>query len=155
MEDDLGPTRVAVVGAMLGHELEHARQQEAVGNDAFDIDDQFLDRAIRLRVGGLPGGTELYNLKPMELDANAAAAMYLRKCHPGHVDAILDGPFAGLARSLTPPEDPATLLTRTVACLFLFRDVCERDVEGRDIKFAQFLRPYDKKASELWEALDG
>jgi len=151
----LEASRVAVAGALLRHELEHARQYDAVGSDTFDIDDQFLDHAIRQRVGGLPSGTDLYNFKPMELDANAAAAMYLRDHHPEHLDAILKGPHASLARSLTPPETPETLLERTVACLFLFRDICDRNAAKSGIEFWKHLKVYDSRAAELWRALDG
>lgn len=151
-DDDLGDTLIPVLGAMLRHELEHARQQEQCGNDVLDIDDQFLDHAVRIKAGGLPGGTELYNLKPMEQDANAASAMYLREHHAEHVDRILEGPSAQLARSNTPPETLDTLLARTVANLFQYRDICNGFTDG--IPFAKRLDVYDARAGYLWRQLD-
>lgn len=151
-EDDLGKTLLPVMGAMLRHELEHARQQAACGDDVLDIDDQFLDRALRIKAGGLRSSTDLYNQKPIEQDANAAAALYLREYHVDHVDAILRGPCAQLARSNTPPESLGTLLARTVACLFQFRDICVRDTG--DIAFAKRLDVYDKRAGRLWRELE-
>jgi hypothetical protein len=151
-ENDLGETLVPVMGAMLRHELEHARQQVACGNDLLDIDDQFVDRAVGIKVGGLHGGTDLYNQKPIEQDANAAAAMYLREHHADHVDAILHGPCAQLTRSNTPPESTDTLLARTIAFLFQFRDICERDTG--DIEFPKRLGTYDQRAAHLWRQLE-
>ena len=140
------------MGAMLRHELEHARQQDTCGDEVIDIDDQFLDRAVRIKVGGLPGGSDLYNQKPMEQDANAAAAMYLREHHSAQVDAILRGRCAPLARSNTPSESLDTLLARTVAYLFQFRDICER--ETGDVEFAKRLDVYHKGGGRLWRALN-
>ena len=149
---DLGETLRAVTGALLRHELEHARQQLIAGNDALDIDREFLDDAMRQRVGGLPEGSNFYNFKPTEMDANAAAAMYLRAQHPEHVEAILVGPHGQLARSLTPPESPETLLARTVGVLYAFRDVCEQKADP--LPFAKYLRAYSTDAERLWAALD-
>jgi hypothetical protein len=151
--DQLGNTLVPVMGAMLRHELEHARQQQSCGDEVLDIDDQFLDRAIRLKVGGLSGGAGLYNVKPMEQDANAAAAMYLRARHPQHVDAILEGPCGHVARSNTPPEALDSLLARTVACLYQFRDVVVADRDPT-IEFAKRLAVYDPRAGALWRQLE-
>jgi hypothetical protein len=149
--DDLGDTLIPTVGGLLRHELHHAGQYEAVEPSVFDIDD-LLDEAIRVKVGGLPGGPAFYNQKPVEQDANAAAAMYLRKHHPDHVDLILDGPMSHLARSLTPPESFDTLLARTVACLYQYRDVCVRWWDSMD--FALRLGALDKRAERLWRELD-
>jgi hypothetical protein len=150
-ENDLGETLVAVMGAHLRHELEHARQQAVCGNDVLDIDD-FLDRAIRLKAGGLPGSTDLYNQKPMEQDANAAAAMYLRAYHSAHVEAILRGPCPQFARSNAPSEALDTLLARTVACFFQYRDICEAD--SGDMPFWKRLHACDKRAGVLWRQLE-
>lgn len=150
-ENELGDALVAVVGATLRHELEHARQYEAVGKVVIDLDGE-LDYIIRVKFGGLPGGAAHYNQKPLEQDANAAAAMYLRQHHPEHVQAILDGPCAHLARSNTPPESPETLLVRTVACLYQYRNLCEE--RSGDIRFAHRLGIIDKQAEALWNQLE-
>jgi len=53
---------------------------------------------------------------------------------------------------LTGPEDPATLLTRTVCFLYTHRDLC-RQTSG-DIPFEQRLAVYDKRAGTLWKKLE-
>jgi hypothetical protein len=75
--------------------------------------------------------------------------------HPEHLDAIRTGPSNHLARSHTPAESIDTLLARTVACLFLFRDVCEREWNTQ-IPFWQHLDVYDpaRRAGRLWRELD-
>jgi hypothetical protein len=146
-EDDLGDTLLPVMGALLRHELEHARQQVHWGNTLLDIDDRFVDRAVRIKVGRIPGGTELYQCKLIEQDANAAAAMYLREYQLDHVQAIRGGPCASLARSNTPPESLDTLLARTVAFVFQFHDICERDTG--ELPFWKRLHAYDSHAAIL------
>ena len=76
------------------------------------MDGVVVDHILRLKARGLPGGTLLYNLKPVEQDANAASAVYLRERHPDAVEAILRHPDLGqLARSLV-----GILTSATAAC---------------------------------------
>jgi hypothetical protein len=144
--------RIAIVGGLLRHELHHARQFEAAGQAVIDLDGEF-DDIIRVKFGGLPGGSTYYNLKPLEQDANAAAAMYLRSQHAEHVNRILEGPSGHLARSNTPPEPPETLLARTVACLYQYREVCVQ--RSGEIDFGLRLGVIDKRAEEIWRQPDG
>jgi hypothetical protein len=151
--DRLPPdSRIAAIGAALRHELEHVRQQIGCP-DALGVD-QLLDQAIRVRCDGVPGGAALFNFKPIELDANAAAAAYLREHHPDHVLAILESDCSQLASSRTPPERVETLLARTVACLFLFRDVCESWCNG--VPFWQHVQLRDNSgtAGSIWRELE-
>jgi hypothetical protein len=84
----VGAPTVAL-GAKLRHELEHARQFDAHGKPLFNLNDLAL-ATLSERVGGLPGGGVLYNLNPMEIDANAgprsgaaAVACTARRCIKG------------------------------------------------------------------------
>jgi hypothetical protein len=63
-------------------------------------------------------------------------------------------PGSAVFYNFTPLEmdDPSTLLTRTVACLYLFRDVCEA-MTGR-VPFDKRLDAYDKRAGQVWRELD-
>jgi hypothetical protein len=96
------PTAVAVLGAKLRHELRHAEQREACGGDLFALD-ELAGMIISWKAGGLPRSSSLYHLKPIEIDANAASAMFVREAYPAAVDPILDSDDGVLARSNTPP----------------------------------------------------
>ncbi len=75
--------------AILRHELEHAVQLDLDGQALQDLHDRALDVLIRL-AGGLAGSGSLYNVIPMEADANAAAATFVRSRF-GHerIDSLL------------------------------------------------------------------
>jgi hypothetical protein len=142
----------AYFAAVLRHELEHARQQEASGGQAaLEIDQALVDLVLRHKVGGLSGGAVIYNCKPIEIDANAAAAVYVRRHYPHTVDELLSTPVANLVRSNTGPEDPGTLLRRTVCFLFQFQSIAER-LSGQ-VGVAEHLRLYDEAAADLWRSL--
>jgi hypothetical protein len=145
--------KVAVLTATLRHELEHVHQRMICGGVLFAVD-QYADDAIRFKAGGLPGSNVLYNVKPTEQDANAAAAMLLAEHFPSAVDDILGSSDAVLARSLVPPGDPRTLLPRTVCFIYLFAEIVEersRAVNG--ITFDRRLDTVSKEAGDLWRLL--
>ena len=48
-------TTLAALGALMRHELEHARQQESLGTDFFDMDGVIVDQVLRFKAGGLYG----------------------------------------------------------------------------------------------------
>ena len=63
--------------AVARHELEHHRQYDTWGTNALQI---LHERALAsmAKANGLVGGGRLYNRIPMEVDANAAGARFLR-----------------------------------------------------------------------------
>jgi hypothetical protein len=70
------------------------------------------DQVLAPKLRGLAGGNRFTNLKPIEQDANAASAIFLRKRWREEVTPLLDDPEHGpLARSLTPPGSTETLVT--------------------------------------------
>jgi hypothetical protein len=151
-ENDLSDTLITVMGGVLRHELQHALQQEACGSWVLEIEGTLIHNFLARRYGGLPDTMAYYNVRPMEQDANAAAAIFLRERHPEHVDAILKGPCAQLARSNTGPEAPESLVPRMVGFLYGYRDLCE--AESAPVPFWKRLDMYDKRAGRLWQDLD-
>jgi hypothetical protein len=117
----------AFFAAILRHELEHARQAQAPGGRlALEVDQNLVDPVLFERAGGIKGGAEYYNMKPSELDANAAASVYVRSRFPDEVPVLLEAEACGaMLRSNTEAEDPASLLRRTVCFLFQFRSIAE------------------------------
>jgi hypothetical protein len=88
--------------ALVRHELEHARQREVQGSRLMDLY-RIAEDVIKERVGGLTGGALLYQAIPVEMDANAAAAVFVRD-HFGatRIDALLQArdPDSAAFRSL-------------------------------------------------------
>lgn len=150
---ELSPSAArAFLGAAFRHELEHARQHERWGNELFFMDSGLIDPALWATVGQLPGGAEIYNLKPMELDANAASARYLHERHPDAVAEILHSEYGSFARCLTAPQDLDTLMVRTVSFFYLFRD--EAVALADPLAVSAHLRLYEETAAELWDKLE-
>jgi hypothetical protein len=139
-----------VLGAKIRHELEHARQWDAFGKQAFDLNDLILQVMAR-KVGGLRGGGRLYNLNPLEVDANAAAAKfawarYGEEVARGFIDEEHED--AVLFRSLTGPAPQETLPIRCACFLFQFVDLCEMEAAARD-------RPFADLIDEAWPGMAG
>jgi hypothetical protein len=149
--EDLAPAAAqALIGALLRHELEHAKQVEHWGPDLFNIHDQFLYRAMGHYFGGSTPGIYV-NAMPIELDANAAASEYLCEHHPEHIESLLDSDCANLARAQVPPQPLGTLMTRTIAFLYVFRRSIEATM-GETSVMSQ-LKPYSSEAAEVWRRL--
>jgi hypothetical protein len=140
----------ALVGALLRHELEHARQTARWGPDLFNVYQQFILRAMWKTFGGSISG-EYLNLVPIELDANAAAAVYLREQHPGAIDQLRGTDWANLCRNVRGPQPRGTLMQRMIAFLSIFRDAIEELEDGSPV--GNRLRLYHAEAAEMWERL--
>jgi hypothetical protein len=147
------PVSIAAFSGTLRHELEHARQWNACGVSVFQLS-ELADWVLARKLRGLVGGNRFTNLKPVEQDANAASAVFLRARWPDEVTALLDDPNDGpLARSLTPPGSTATLVTRMVAFLYLYEDLCAALEATWAISFAQHLDRIAPGAGHLWRRL--
>jgi hypothetical protein len=117
-------TTQALVGAVLRHELEHACQHEdcpALYGLIFEVVLPVLSQAF----GGACPNT-IINCMPNELDANAAAARYLRVHHPRHIAAIRATIWPDLTQMQPNPQSTSTLFSRMVAFLYLFREAAEQ-----------------------------
>jgi hypothetical protein len=143
----------AYFAAVIRHELEHARQGEVPeGKAALEIDQRLVDEVLAHKAGGISGGAVFYNYKPMEMDANAAASIYIRERFPDTVEELLRSPIANMARSNTRPEPPSSLLVRTVCFLFQFRSIAESLAEP--LPFSAHLRTYGgEEAARIWDQL--
>jgi hypothetical protein len=77
------------IAATLRHELEHTIQHEGQGRVLQRLHDEAFDVLCRI-AGGLPGSNLLYNMIPMEQDANAAAAVFVRSLFgDARIDALV------------------------------------------------------------------
>jgi hypothetical protein len=77
-----------VIGALLRHELEHAKQWEAHGMGLFRLHD-VIKVALWRKVDSLPFGGLVINFAPIEIDANAAAAQFAWSRDPDAVNELL------------------------------------------------------------------
>jgi hypothetical protein len=143
-----------VVGALLRHELEHARHWLANPGVVADLHELAL-ALLREKAGGLDGCMGfVLNSTPEEEDCNAAAASYLREHHPGAVAEICRGPHRRLACSLVGPQDAGTLPARMVAWMFVHRDLSEAHAQRRGFAFRDLVDMCSRGAGEMWDDLD-
>jgi hypothetical protein len=143
------PAEIAFVAAKMRHELEHARQWEASGSDVMTM--QHVVRQVVALAEPLQFGIHV-NRAPLEADANAASSAFARARFPAHViEEVAARPDAGpLVRVATPPDDPATLVDRTIDFLFIdYRGACER-LETGGIPFSDWLDDHVAGAGALW-----
>lgn len=74
--------------------------------------------------------------------------------HDAAVPALLDDPEAApLVRSLTPPGSFETLVTRMVAFLYLYEDLCAALESTWIIGFAEHLDAIAPGTGKLWQTL--
>jgi hypothetical protein len=119
------PVDLAIMAGKLRHELRHVEHRlSPVAAELYELEFLTFEVAER-KARGLADGAVLYTQIPTELDANAAAARFLRRQHPLAVDGVLRTKDAVLARSTTPPEAIEDLPERCVAYLFAFRGTAE------------------------------
>ena len=146
------PEQEAVLAAFLRHEIRHAEQWDELGQDFFDLYD-LAELVCQWKVGGLPRGGILYGLIPAEMDANAAAAKFLRERRPKAVDAVLNSDHNVLARSNTDPGPLNDLPTKMIAFLYLLREVADDPIRSQGITFEQRLRWVSERAARMWAAM--
>lgn len=146
------PVAVAILAGKLRHELRHAEQRVACGEGLQELVDLAED-IIRWKAGGLPSSAVLYQLKPTELDANAASAMLLNALFPTQVQAVLESQDVALARSNTPPGDLLDLPAKTVAFMFLFREVAEEPERSASLTFTGRLGLINRRYAAMWQTL--
>jgi hypothetical protein len=151
------PQDRATLAALVRHELEHARQWDAMLG-IFDLHD-FIEHDLLPEVaGGLgaeckPGA--LINTIPTEMDCNAAASVYIsQRFSPAEAQAIRDSDRRALACSLLPPPPAETLPARMVAFAFVHRAAVERHAERRGFSVALILGSVDGDAPALWARLE-
>jgi hypothetical protein len=147
-----GRLQESVLAGLLRHEIRHAEQYDTLGQVFFDVYD-LAELVCQWKVGGLPRGGVLYGLIPAEMDANAAAAKFLRERRPEAIDAVLNSDHNVLARSNTDPGPLTDLPTKMVAFLYLLREVADDPARSRGVTFDDRLRRVSERAARTWEAL--
>ncbi len=147
--------------ALVRHELEHARQIAVNGLNLLQVR-EIIACVLAERIGGLHGGAFLNQATPDELDANAAAAMFVRrKFGDERIDELLKaGADEGSAfHSVVAPPDPSTLPARMVRFLATVPDLCEKwaarssNAESPRRMFVWLLNSRWKGAGDLWERI--
>jgi hypothetical protein len=137
----------------LRHELEHVRQWEHLrgrADPAFELA-LLVHECQYERYGGLPAGGHMYNLVPIEQDANGAAARFSRGRDPTRADELArTSKEAVLFRAQPPPEPFGTLAIRLVCTAIVYRVEFQRKL-GHDRD--RFLDAADPSGSELWSRL--
>jgi hypothetical protein len=111
------PTDAVTFAALVRHELEHARQYDALGQAIFDLQQLLEGGVLPYRAVLLEGcAGSLINGVPTEIDANAAASVYVSaRFTAEEVGALRGGDRRPLACSLVGPEQFETLPARMVA----------------------------------------
>jgi hypothetical protein len=140
------------LAALIRHELEHAVQNEANGLGVEGLY-HLAKKVLGVRVGGLAGGGLLYTTIPNELDANAAAAMFVRARYGNdRINALLDArdDDSGLFRSLVGPGPVDKLPERLFGFFVSHRDLCDRFAATAGFSFAQLLDLDWSGAGALW-----
>lgn len=151
-----GGQRPILVAAKMRHELEHARQYEAHGQELFHLHG-LMNAILDLKVGGLPGGGVVYGSIPMEVDGNAAAARFVHGRYATEAEALLreHHPDSGLLRSLCGPGPLETLPARMICFAYQYADIGEDWTQARGWgKYAAVIDNMWPGAHSVWDALD-
>ncbi|MBN8867165.1 MAG: hypothetical protein J0H98_06400 [Solirubrobacterales bacterium] len=150
----VGDASEAVFAGRLRHEIRHGEQYDALGNQILMLGD-LTDRVLRLRVGGLANSAPYYSLQPLELDANAASAQFLRESYGEFVDQILESDDGPLARSNTLPGDLRKLPAKCVAFLYLFREeAMSNESPAKEIAIDAILGSIAPELNLIWNELE-
>ena len=108
------------------------------------------------RVGGLAGGGFLYQVIPVEMDANAAAAKFVRAGFgEARIDELLQAgdTDASAFRSLVGPPAIETLPERMIQFLATVHDLCQRYADRTNHSFPTLLDVHWRGAGAIWRRL--
>jgi hypothetical protein len=146
---------VPVLAALLRHELEHARQWQEHGDRLFRLHEAVM--AAPRDLAGARFVNFLFNVAPIEIDANAAAARFVWGRHEAAVQELVDSGYhdLGLFRYRGGPEPIETLPERTICFAHLFAERCERKAAEEGISFTEALEWRWPGAGEFWSRLQG
>jgi hypothetical protein len=154
VDEDGGAPVEALLAGLLRHELEHVRQHcywSALGVNLFELDG-LVDRVLGLKAEGIGA---LFNAKPTESDANAAASRYLQTRYDDARQAIHQGRRLGeLARYPAGPEPIRTLVPRLAAFSLLVRTQLEEHAAAYQEPTATLIEYWGSAGTgELWREL--
>ena len=143
------------IAALLRHELEHARQFDAHGAQLRHLYDAALD-ILNIRAAGLPGGGVFYQWIPMEFDANAAAAMFVRaRFSDETINQLLlaEDPDRAAFLAIASPGPIETLPERMLFFLASMSNLCDRWSEQTGWDFPGRLDSSWRGARDAWTQL--
>lgn len=159
-DDCIGADRIVVyidrtieaIAALIRHECEHARQYDVHGQNLIELHGLTVG-VIRERVGDLPGGAILYQAIPVEMDANAAAAQFVRtRFGASRIDELLKACDKDSAafRSLVGPPAIETLPDRVILFLATVPDLCQCYADRNEFAFPRLLDDCWPGAGAIW-----
>ena len=105
------PEQEAVLAGFPRREVRHAEHWDDLGQDFTDLYD-LAELVCQWKVGGLPRGGILYGLIPAEMDANAAAAKFLRERRPEAINAVLTSDMLRGTQDVRCTSSPARARSR-------------------------------------------
>jgi hypothetical protein len=147
------PEQVAFLAAVMRHELEHCKQWQA-GSEAsklYGLVTQVIDHVAD---GDQELAGRLFNMQPIEADANAASSEYLRRKYPDAIAALAAGDNHFLADQIEPPGRPEDLVERTVIFLHSHADACNDPERLRPgTTFADVLDGRLPGSGDIWQRL--
>lgn len=163
VEECLDARRVVIWGArtdeglaaLMRHELEHAHQFEAFGGPLLGLY-LLAEGVLSEHAGGLPGSALLYQMIPVEFDANAAAAVFVRsRFGDERITELLETGDKDSAafRALVPPPPIESLPDRMVQFLAIMPDLCRRLAARQGSEFTTILDRHWKGAGAIWSRL--
>jgi len=140
------------VAALMRHELEHARQ--------YDIHRRLhgLYEVAQDVVATIPNGGWLYQAIPVEFEANASAARFVRAYFGDQrIDELVEekGDDIALFRSPAAPSPIESLPERMVAFLASYPGACERWADNSRDTFRRRLDLHWRGAGSRWARLVG
>lgn len=145
------------IAALLRHELEHARQLDAHGKQLLGLYEVAED-VLKEHVGGLKGGALLYQMIPVEFDANSASAVFVRAYFGDQrIDELLRDcdPDSAAFRGRLPPPPLDTLPERMLQYLAAVPHLCQSLSDRSGIDFSHILDLHWRGAGKVWDHLIG
>ncbi len=143
------------IAALLRREAEHPRQFEMHGRCLLDLYD-LAEGVLQEYAGGLAGSALLYQAIPLEFDANAATAVFVRSRYgDDRIDELLRAGDKDSAafRALVPPPSPDKLPERVVLFLASMPHLCSRFADRQGIRFPRILDLHWSGAGAVWQRL--
>jgi hypothetical protein len=150
------PSDAITFAALFRHELEHARQYDALGTAIFDLQ-HFLERdVLPHKAGGLDGcAGSLINAVPTEIDANAAASVYITgRFTEDDLATLRQSQRSSLGCSIIGPEPFDSLPARMIAFAFIHRSAVHALAAVSERPVADMLDERFPDAAALWARLE-
>jgi hypothetical protein len=142
----------ALVYGFARHELEHVCQfQDFPGSLELTL---CVVASFARALPPLPGSGRIYNLAPIELDANAAARLAIALRYPARLAPLSEGIHSALAAGTHTP-DRDTLFFRTFCFAYLFHDAVDAVLGESGDSLESFAVKFHPQFSEALRELEG